>query len=141
MFEGLLLSCNCFIRYCLLRTLKQCQMQRELLQAAGKELVWHGRTQNEPAHYCSICEVSYIHMVKFKLFGLKCRLVFISSNVDDRWKCSTCSLSPLRVTAEKHMWCTARTVPVEGALTLITSWCWSSTRSRTSCRFMTSLLL
>lgn len=46
------------LRYCLLRTLKQCQMQRELLLAAGKELVWHGRTQNEPAHYCSICEVS-----------------------------------------------------------------------------------
>ncbi|XP_054642270.1 lysine-specific demethylase 6A isoform X2 [Dunckerocampus dactyliophorus] len=45
------------IKYCLLRTLKQCQMQRELLLAAGKELVWHGRTQNEPAHYCSICEV------------------------------------------------------------------------------------
>lgn len=46
------------VRYCLLRTLKQCQMQRELLLAAGKELVWHGRTQNEPAHYCSICEVN-----------------------------------------------------------------------------------
>ncbi|XP_061649230.1 histone demethylase UTY isoform X1 [Phyllopteryx taeniolatus] len=45
------------IKYCLLRTLKQCQMQRELLLAAGKELVWHGRTHNEPAHYCSICEV------------------------------------------------------------------------------------
>ncbi|XP_077584160.1 lysine-specific demethylase 6A isoform X3 [Stigmatopora nigra] len=45
------------IKYCLLRTLKQCQMQRELLLAAGKQLVWHGRTQNEPAHYCSICEV------------------------------------------------------------------------------------
>ncbi|KAM9803368.1 lysine-specific demethylase 6A isoform X3 [Syngnathus typhle] len=45
------------IKYCLLRTLKQCQMQRELLLAGGKELVWHGRTQNEPAHYCSICEV------------------------------------------------------------------------------------
>ena len=35
-------------------------MQRELLLAAGKELVWHGRTQNEPAHYCSICEVNSI---------------------------------------------------------------------------------
>uniref|UniRef100_A0A3Q3F6H4 [histone H3]-trimethyl-L-lysine(27) demethylase n=1 Tax=Labrus bergylta TaxID=56723 RepID=A0A3Q3F6H4_9LABR len=46
------------IKYCLLRTLKQCQMQRELLLNAGKELVWHGRTQNEPAHYCSICETS-----------------------------------------------------------------------------------
>ncbi|XP_061735656.1 histone demethylase UTY isoform X2 [Nerophis ophidion] len=45
------------IKYCLLRTLKQCQMQRELLLNAGKSLVWHGRTQHEPAHYCSICEV------------------------------------------------------------------------------------
>lgn len=45
------------VRYCLLRTLKQVQMQRETLLAAGKQLVWHGKTQNEPAHYCSICEV------------------------------------------------------------------------------------
>lgn len=29
-----------------------------MLQAAGKELVWHCRTQSEPAHYCSVCEVS-----------------------------------------------------------------------------------
>ncbi|KAK2840354.1 hypothetical protein Q5P01_014094 [Channa striata] len=51
------------IKYCLLRTLKQCQMQRELLLAAGKELVWHGRTQNEPAHYCSICEVEVFNLL------------------------------------------------------------------------------
>ncbi|XP_070831336.1 lysine-specific demethylase 6A isoform X3 [Chaetodon trifascialis] len=51
------------IKYCLLRTLKQCQMHRELLLAAGKELVWHGRTQNEPAHYCSICEVEVFNLL------------------------------------------------------------------------------
>ncbi|KAM9343519.1 lysine-specific demethylase 6A isoform 2-T2 [Pholidichthys leucotaenia] len=51
------------IKYCLLRTLKHCQMQRELLLAAGKELVWHGRTQNEPAHYCSICEVEVFNLL------------------------------------------------------------------------------
>ncbi|XP_078142417.1 lysine-specific demethylase 6A isoform X1 [Centroberyx gerrardi] len=51
------------IKYCLLRTLKQCQMLRELLLAAGKELVWHGRTQNEPAHYCSICEVEVFDLL------------------------------------------------------------------------------
>ncbi|XP_041807463.1 lysine-specific demethylase 6A [Chelmon rostratus] len=51
------------IKYCLLRTLKQCQMQRELLLAAGKELAWHGRTQNEPAHYCSICEVEVFNLL------------------------------------------------------------------------------
>uniref|UniRef100_A0A668AZZ7 [histone H3]-trimethyl-L-lysine(27) demethylase n=1 Tax=Myripristis murdjan TaxID=586833 RepID=A0A668AZZ7_9TELE len=51
------------IKYCLLRTLKQCQMLRDLLLAAGKELVWHGRTQNEPAHYCSICEVEVFDLL------------------------------------------------------------------------------
>ncbi|KAL7384911.1 hypothetical protein ABVT39_011139 [Epinephelus coioides] len=51
------------IKYCLLRTLKQCQMQRELLLAAGKELVWHGRTHSEPAHYCSICEVEVFDLL------------------------------------------------------------------------------
>uniref|UniRef100_A0A3Q2Q7B7 [histone H3]-trimethyl-L-lysine(27) demethylase n=1 Tax=Fundulus heteroclitus TaxID=8078 RepID=A0A3Q2Q7B7_FUNHE len=51
------------IKYCLLRTLKQVQMQREMLLAAGKELVWHGRTQSEPAHYCSICEVEVFDLL------------------------------------------------------------------------------
>ncbi|KAA8588415.1 hypothetical protein FQN60_001609 [Etheostoma spectabile] len=51
------------IKYCLLRTLKQCQMQRELLLAAGKDLVWHGRTPSEPAHYCSICEVEVFDLL------------------------------------------------------------------------------
>ncbi|KAL6100511.1 kdm6a [Pungitius sinensis] len=51
------------IKYCLLRTLKQCQMQRDLLLAAGKELAWHGRTQSEPAHYCSICEVEVFDLL------------------------------------------------------------------------------
>ncbi|KAF6391012.1 ubiquitously transcribed tetratricopeptide repeat containing, Y-linked [Rhinolophus ferrumequinum] len=44
------------IKYCLLRTLKQCQTLKEALIAAGKEIIWHGRTKEEPAHYCSICE-------------------------------------------------------------------------------------
>ncbi|KAL6484961.1 hypothetical protein MHYP_G00070060 [Metynnis hypsauchen] len=51
------------IKYSLLRTLKQCQMLREALIAAGKELVWHGRTKDEPAHYCSICEVEVFNLL------------------------------------------------------------------------------
>ncbi|XP_043987184.1 lysine-specific demethylase 6A isoform X1 [Gambusia affinis] len=51
------------IKYCLLRTLKQVQMQREMLLAAGKELVWHGRNHSEPAHYCSICEVEVFDLL------------------------------------------------------------------------------
>ncbi|KAL0985418.1 hypothetical protein UPYG_G00156640 [Umbra pygmaea] len=51
------------IKYCLLRTLKQCQTLRELLLAAGKELVWHGRARDEPAHYCSVCEVEVFDLL------------------------------------------------------------------------------
>lgn len=45
-------------RYCLMKILKQCQTLREALITAGKEVIWHGRTNHEPAHYCSICEVT-----------------------------------------------------------------------------------
>ncbi|XP_025790338.1 lysine-specific demethylase 6A [Puma concolor] len=51
------------IKYCLLRTLKQCQTLREALTAAGKEIIWHGRTKEEPAHYCSICEVEVFDLL------------------------------------------------------------------------------
>lgn len=45
-------------RYCLLRTLKQCQWVKEALATAGKETILRPRTRDEPAHYCTICEVS-----------------------------------------------------------------------------------
>ncbi|XP_044526127.1 lysine-specific demethylase 6A isoform X3 [Gracilinanus agilis] len=51
------------IKYCLLRTLKQCQTLREALLTAGKEIVWHGRSKEEPAHYCSICEVEVFDLL------------------------------------------------------------------------------
>ncbi|XP_030058102.1 lysine-specific demethylase 6A isoform X3 [Microcaecilia unicolor] len=51
------------IKYCLLRTLKQCQTLREALIATEKEIVWHGRTKDEPAHYCSICEVEVFDLL------------------------------------------------------------------------------
>ncbi|TNN30062.1 Lysine-specific demethylase 6A [Liparis tanakae] len=45
------------IKYCLLRTLKQCQWVKEALATAGKETVLRPRTRDEPAHYCTICEL------------------------------------------------------------------------------------
>ncbi|XP_075395900.1 lysine-specific demethylase 6A-like isoform X2 [Tenrec ecaudatus] len=51
------------IKYCLLKILKQCQTLREALIAAGKEIIWHGRTKDEPAHYCSICEVEVFDLL------------------------------------------------------------------------------
>ncbi|KAM4699187.1 lysine-specific demethylase 6A isoform 2-T2 [Discoglossus pictus] len=51
------------IKYCLLRTLKQCQALREALIASGKEISWHGRTKEEPAHYCNVCEVEVFDLL------------------------------------------------------------------------------
>uniref|UniRef100_A0A8C9AWE7 [histone H3]-trimethyl-L-lysine(27) demethylase n=1 Tax=Prolemur simus TaxID=1328070 RepID=A0A8C9AWE7_PROSS len=51
------------IKYCLLKILKQCQTLKEALLVAGKEVVWHGRTNEEPAHYCSICEVEVFNLL------------------------------------------------------------------------------
>ncbi|XP_051996253.1 lysine-specific demethylase 6A-like isoform X1 [Xyrauchen texanus] len=51
------------IKFCLLRTLKQCQSIKEALVAAGKETVWHRRSRDEPAHYCTICEVEVFNLL------------------------------------------------------------------------------
>ncbi|XP_034031214.1 histone demethylase UTY-like isoform X3 [Thalassophryne amazonica] len=51
------------IKYCLLRTLKQCQWMKEALASAGKETVLRPRTRDEPAHYCTICEVEVFNLL------------------------------------------------------------------------------
>uniref|UniRef100_A0A8B9LN97 [histone H3]-trimethyl-L-lysine(27) demethylase n=1 Tax=Astyanax mexicanus TaxID=7994 RepID=A0A8B9LN97_ASTMX len=51
------------IKFCLLRTLKQCQTVKEALVAAGKETIWHGRSRDEPARYCTICEVEVFNLL------------------------------------------------------------------------------
>ncbi|KAF7711314.1 lysine (K)-specific demethylase 6A, like isoform X1 [Silurus meridionalis] len=51
------------IKFCLLRTLKQCQKVKEVLKAAGKETIWHGRSRDEPARYCTICEVEVFNLL------------------------------------------------------------------------------
>ncbi len=52
-----LLEILCFYRYCLCRTLHQCQLMLEFLESVKKELKWHGRQEHETAHYCNDCEV------------------------------------------------------------------------------------
>ncbi|XP_045078370.1 lysine (K)-specific demethylase 6A, like isoform X3 [Coregonus clupeaformis] len=51
------------IKFCLLRTLKQCQSVKEALAAAGKETVLQDRNRDEPAHYCTICEVEVFNLL------------------------------------------------------------------------------
>lgn len=31
--------------------------------AVGKQVIWHGRRNDEPAHYCSICEVEVFNLL------------------------------------------------------------------------------
>ncbi|CAB1413344.1 unnamed protein product [Pleuronectes platessa] len=51
------------IKYCLLRTLKQCQSVKEALVTTGKETVLKSKTRDEPAHYCTICEVEVFDLL------------------------------------------------------------------------------
>ena len=48
------------IKTCLLRTLRQSLLAKELVESLGREVRWHGRTDNEVAHYCNECEVSVL---------------------------------------------------------------------------------
>ncbi|XP_038956300.1 lysine-specific demethylase 6A isoform X17 [Rattus norvegicus] len=75
------------VKYCLLRTLKQCQTLREALIAAGKEIIWHGRTKEEPAHYCSICEVEVFDLL-FVTNESNSRKTYIVHCQDCAWKTS-----------------------------------------------------
>ncbi|XP_023229643.1 histone demethylase UTY-like [Centruroides sculpturatus] len=51
------------IKYCLLRTLRQCQLTIDFVKALGKEIRWHGRGRNEAAHYCVNCEVEVFNIL------------------------------------------------------------------------------
>uniref|UniRef100_A0AAJ7UES0 [histone H3]-trimethyl-L-lysine(27) demethylase n=1 Tax=Petromyzon marinus TaxID=7757 RepID=A0AAJ7UES0_PETMA len=51
------------IRWCLMRSLQAVQMTRESLLSTGKKIVWHGRAKEEPAHYCSVCEVEVFDLL------------------------------------------------------------------------------
>ncbi|NXI23857.1 KDM6B demethylase, partial [Sterrhoptilus dennistouni] len=46
------------IKYCLLQSIKHCQVQRESLVRAGKKIAYQGRVKDEPAYYCNECDVS-----------------------------------------------------------------------------------
>lgn len=51
------------IKYCLLRTLRQCQLTIDFVKSLGKEIRWHGRGRNEAAHYCVNCEVEVFNIL------------------------------------------------------------------------------
>lgn len=54
------------VKYCLLRTLRHCQLIMEFVKSLGKETRWHGRAKNEAAHYCTTCEVEVFNLLLVK---------------------------------------------------------------------------
>ncbi|XP_048476023.1 lysine-specific demethylase 6B [Rhincodon typus] len=45
------------IKYCLMTSLKQCQLLRDSLTNSGKKIIFQSRVKEEPAYYCNECEV------------------------------------------------------------------------------------
>lgn len=52
------LNIHLWVRFCLLQSMKHCQVQRESLVRAGKKIAYQGRVKDEPAYYCNECDVS-----------------------------------------------------------------------------------
>uniref|UniRef100_A0A8C3MXC5 Lysine-specific demethylase 6B n=1 Tax=Geospiza parvula TaxID=87175 RepID=A0A8C3MXC5_GEOPR len=51
------------IKYCLLQSIKHCQVQRESLVRAGKKIAYQGRVKDEPAYYCNECDVEVFNIL------------------------------------------------------------------------------
>ncbi|CAG0903347.1 unnamed protein product, partial [Cyprideis torosa] len=54
------------IKYCLLRSLRTCQLSLRFLTAVGCKIKFHGRARNEPTHYCGQCEVEVFNFLLIK---------------------------------------------------------------------------
>ncbi|XP_075764213.1 lysine-specific demethylase 6B isoform X3 [Pelodiscus sinensis] len=46
------------IKYCLMQSIKHCQVLRASLVRSGKKIAYQGRVKDEPAYYCNECDVS-----------------------------------------------------------------------------------
>lgn len=51
------LTSSPLFRYCLMQSIKHCQVQRESLVRSGKKIAYQGRVKDEPAYYCNECDV------------------------------------------------------------------------------------
>lgn len=51
------------IRHTISLSLQQCFLVLDLLCQLGREVKWHGRTDNEVAHYCNVCEVEVFNLL------------------------------------------------------------------------------
>lgn len=51
------------IKYCLLQSIKRCQIQRDSLIRSGKKLAYQARVKDEPAYYCNECDVEVFNIL------------------------------------------------------------------------------
>uniref|UniRef100_A0A6F9DWN5 [histone H3]-trimethyl-L-lysine(27) demethylase n=1 Tax=Phallusia mammillata TaxID=59560 RepID=A0A6F9DWN5_9ASCI len=51
------------MKTCMMRTLWQCQNVLDHLKRNNVEVLWHGRNDNEPSHYCETCEVEVFNIL------------------------------------------------------------------------------
>ncbi|XP_012932302.1 lysine-specific demethylase 6B isoform X1 [Heterocephalus glaber] len=51
------------IKFCLLQSMKHCQVQRESLVRGGKKIAYQGRVKDEPAYYCNECDVEVFNIL------------------------------------------------------------------------------
>ncbi|XP_015277888.1 PREDICTED: lysine-specific demethylase 6B [Gekko japonicus] len=49
--------------YCLMQSIKHCQVQRESLVRTGKKIAYQGRVKDEPAYYCNECDVEVFNIL------------------------------------------------------------------------------
>ncbi|KAI8772287.1 lysine-specific demethylase 6A-like isoform X4 [Biomphalaria glabrata] len=51
------------IKTTLMRSLRQVRMTLDFVEDLKKEVKWHGRTSDEPAHYCEECEIEVFNIL------------------------------------------------------------------------------
>uniref|UniRef100_A0A8C3HF96 Lysine-specific demethylase 6B n=1 Tax=Chrysemys picta bellii TaxID=8478 RepID=A0A8C3HF96_CHRPI len=51
------------IKYCLMQSIKHCQVLRETLMRSGKKIAYQGRVKDEPAYYCNECDVEVFNIL------------------------------------------------------------------------------
>ncbi|XP_075062531.1 lysine-specific demethylase 6B isoform X2 [Mixophyes fleayi] len=51
------------IKYCLLQSIKRCQVQRDSLIRSGKKLAYQARVKDEPAYYCNECDMEVFNIL------------------------------------------------------------------------------
>ncbi|XP_056426063.1 lysine-specific demethylase 6B [Hyla sarda] len=51
------------IKYCLLQSIKRCQIQRDSLIRGGKKIAYQARVKDEPAYYCNECDVEVFNIL------------------------------------------------------------------------------